>query len=295
MLADRVIAVLLAILVVLPASSLAQSQEFTFPEKRLTTSKIQIAIERLEPLHSQLGEPKPGEWLASHDEKGQTYRQYRLTRPNVLTKKRHHLYVQPIGEFSELQQEMIKLSSEFLGIYYNCPVVIQPTMSEDVIPDNAKRKHPSWGDHQLLTSHILEKVLAPKLPEDAFATIAFTSSDLWPGEGWNFVFGYASFRDRVGVWSLYRHGNPEESKQSFKKCLQRTIKVATHETGHMFSMPHCIAYECNMQGSNSLPESDSQPMYLCPECHAKLLYATRANPVTRYRKLIKFCETHKLS
>ena len=38
------------------------------------------------------------------------------------------------------------------------------------------------------------------LPKDAFAFVAFTSSDLWPGEGWNFVFGQASMEGRIGVW-----------------------------------------------------------------------------------------------
>ena len=263
-------------------------------ERPLSGAKLKKTIKQLKPLHIELGEPKPGEWLSSHDEKGQTFAQYARIRPNVLTRRRNKLYIQPIGNFSPKQVELIKLSNEFLGIYFNCPVETLATKTEKEIPAKAQRKHPTWGDHQLLTSHILEEVLASKLPEDAFATIAFTASDLWPGDGWNFVFGYASFRQRVGVWSLYRFGDPNKSEEDFQKCLQRTLKVATHETGHMFSIAHCIKYQCNMQGSNSLPESDSQPMYLCPECHAKILYATGAQPVARYQKLIKFCEDHGL-
>ena len=263
-------------------------------DRPLTKSKIHQVRKKLIPLHKELGKPKPGEWLANHKESGQTFNQYTRIRPNILTAQRNKLYVQPIGKFTEKQKELIRLSSEFLSIYFNCKVETLKTISEDGIPASAQRKHPNWGDHQLLTTHILNKVLAPKLPRDAFATIAFTSSDLWPGDGWNFVFGYASFRDRVGVWSLYRHGDPDESEKAFKKCLLRTIKVATHETGHMFSIQHCIKFECNMQGSNSLPESDSQPMHLCPECHSKILFATGANPTKRYRRLIEFCKKHNL-
>ena len=109
------------------------------------------------------------------------------------------------------------------------------------------------------------------------------------------MFGYAALRDRVGVWSLARFGDPEESEAAWKKCLSRTLKVATHETGHMFSIAHCIAFQCNMQGSNSLEESDGQPLHLCPECHAKILYATRADPLERYQKLIDFCKQHELT
>ena len=260
----------------------------------LTPAKIKKTIRQLKPLHQAIGEPQPGEWLASHEEKGQTFKQFVRIRPNIFTRQRSKLYIQPIGDFSEKQTELIKLSHEFLGIYFNCEVETLETRSEKDIPDEAQRDHPTWGDHQLLASHLLEKVLTPELPDDAFATIAFTSSDLWPGDGWNFVFGYASFRQRVGVWSLYRFGDPEKSDEDFKQCLRRTLKVATHETGHMFSIQHCIAYQCNMQGSNSLPESDRQPTHLCPECHAKILYATRANPIERYGKLVEFCKAHGL-
>jgi archaemetzincin len=254
-----------------------------------------VAIERLKPLHLPLGEPQEGDWLSSHQEAGQTFKQYGRSRPNVLTRRRHKLYIQPIGQFSQKQIQLIELSREFLKIYFHCEVETLATKTEKAIPDAAQRFHPQWGDHQLLTSYILEKILAPELPDDAFATIAFTTSDLWPGDRWNFVFGYASFRDRVGVWSLYRFGDPEKGDGDFRQCLKRTLKLATHETGHMFSIQHCTAYRCNMQGSNSLQESDRQPTYLCPECHAKILYATKADPIERYQKLIEFCKTHKLT
>ena len=261
----------------------------------LTKGAINKTIKKLEPLHVELGKPKPGEWLDAHDEDGQTFKQYLRIRPNVLTAERNRLYVQPIGEFNAKQNELITLSAEFLSSYFNCEVTTLKTKPETILPDSAQRQHPTWGVHQLLTSHILDNVLAPELPHDAFATIAFTASDLWPGDGWNFVFGYAAFRDRVGVWSLYRFGDPTESDEAFKKCLSRTIKVATHETGHMFSIQHCTKYQCNMQGSNSLQESDSQPLHLCPQCHAKILHATGCDPVARYENLIQFCKKHKLT
>ena len=281
--------ILLSLLCITPALMHAQDT------KPLKPSQIKRTIRTLRPLHETLGEPKAGEWLETHEEDGQTYLQYARSRPNVLTHRRKTLYVQPIGDFDDTQQELVKTSAEFLGIYFNCAVTTLETKPESEIPEEAQREHPQWGVHQLLTSYILEEVLAPELPDDAFATIAFTTSDLWPGEGWNFVFGYAAFRDRVGVWSLARFGDPTESDQARKKCLSRTLKVATHETGHMFSIQHCIKYRCNMQGSNSLEESDGQPLFLCPECHAKILFATGANPVDRYQKLIEFCEKHELA
>ncbi|QEG25210.1 archaemetzincin [Mariniblastus fucicola] len=264
-------------------------------DRGLGLSKIKRTIPKLRTLHTRLEKPKAGDWLETHREKGQTFSQYRKSKPNVLSGRRRKLYVQPIGDFTETDNGLISTSAEFLSIYFQCEVIVNETLPESVIPDSAQRTHPSWGVHQLLTSHILEQVLAPELPADAFATIAFTKSDLWPGEGWSFVFGYASFRERVGVWSLARFGDPEDSDEVRKQCLLRTIKVATHETGHMFSIEHCTKYRCNMQGSNSLEESDSQPIYLCPECHAKILFAANCLPTDRYKKLIEFCEQHDLA
>ena len=81
---------------------------------------------------------------------------------------------------------------------------------------------------------------------------------------------------------------------SFGAAAEPLLKTATHETGHMFSMPHCTAYECNMCGSNHRKESDRHPLYLCPECHAKVSWATAAAPVARYRRLAEFCQKYGL-
>ena len=71
------------------------------------------------------------------------------------------------------------------------------------------------------------------------------------------------------------------------------IKLATHETGHMFSMKHCINAQCNMQGSNHLQEADAQPLHLCSQCHAKTVYAINAKPIERMKRLLKLCEKYK--
>ncbi len=256
---------------------------------------VPAPFDRLLPLHERLGPPEPGQWLAEHPEPGQTYRQYVRSRPVTPDKRRRVIYVQPLGNFTTTQERIIKLSAEYMGLYFDLPVKIRDGLSLDLIPANARRKHPEWGMDQILSTYVLQEVLSPRLPSDAVAYIAFTASDLWPGEGWNFVFGQASLTQRVGVWSIYRKGDPHESDASFRLCLRRTLKTATHETGHMFSLPHCIYYECNMCGSNHLAESDRHPLWLCPICLAKLCWATKADPLKRFERLAAFCDAHGLT
>ena len=256
--------------------------------------RLLATIERLKPLHQKLGKPKPGDWLDRHDESGQTFRQYLQVRAVTPTGRRTVIYVQPLGEFTEKQRQIVELSAEYLGIYMNRPVKILADLPLSIIPDDARRTHPQWKVKQILTTYVLNDVLKPRLPDDAAAYIAFTAMDLWPGRGWNFVFGQASLRNRVGVWSINRNGDPSKDDAAFLLCLRRTLKTATHETGHMFSMRHCTAYKCNMCGSNHREESDRHPLYLCPECHAKVSWATAAAPVARYRRLAEFCQKYGL-
>lgn len=290
----------LILLIVLPVSCSADNGRAEGPKvneetKALPTPlELRPVIEKLRPLHTKLGEPGPGDWLTSHPGPGQTFGEYLECRPARPRGKRHVIYIQPLGEFNETQRKIITLTADFMGRYFNVPVEIRKDVSLSVIPARARRRHPTWGTKQILSTYVLDDLLRPRLPYDAAAYIAFTTSDLWPGEGWNFVFGQASLRERVGVWSIYRNGDPDESDAAFRLCLLRTMKTATHETGHMFSMRHCTAYECNMCGSNHRAESDRRPIALCPECLAKVCWAAAVDPIERYRSLAEFCKKNGL-
>jgi archaemetzincin len=251
------------------------------------------ATESLIDLHKPLESPEPGEWLHSQFEPGQTFAQYTQANPVRPTSERHTIFVQSLGTVNEKQREIILISAEFIGLYYDCPIRILPDMPDSVIPKTAQRIHPQTKQPQFRSPFILDKVLAPRLPENALAYIAFTATDLYPEDDWNYVFGQASIKARVGVWSLARYGDPNESKDAYQQALMRTLKVATHETGHMLSMYHCTEFRCNMCGSNSLKETDEHPLSLCPTCLAKVHWGTGTNPIDRFNKLAKFCEEHE--
>jgi archaemetzincin len=154
-----------------------------------------------------------------------------------------------------------------------------------------RRRNPYTGNLQILTTDVLA-LLKKRLPRNAFCALAVTMEDLYPDPSWNFVFGQASFRDRVGVFSFARY-NPafygeKPGKDIQEILLRRSCKVLAHETGHMFQLEHCVFFRCLMNGSNHLEESDSRPLFLCPVCLRKLHYSIGFDVVERYQRLLSF-------
>jgi archaemetzincin len=144
---------------------------------------------------------------------------------------------------------------------------------------------------QILSTDVLS-YLKSLLPGDAFCLLAITMEDLYPDPTWNFVFGQASLRDRVGVFSFARYGpafyGERPGREDRENLLKRSCKVLVHETGHMFSLAHCIYFRCVMNGSNHLQESDSRPQFLCPVCLRKLHSSIGFDVVLRYEWMLKF-------
>lgn len=272
-----------------PGKAKEPGHEPAMKDDKQRATELKAAIERLRPLHVKLGKPQPGDWLERHKESGQTFDEYLACDPVTPRGKRKVLYIQPLGEFTAAQRAVVTQTADFMSRWFSLEVKVRDDLPLSLIPAKARRVHPQWGMKQILSTFVLDEVLKPRLPDDAAACLAFTPVDLWPGEGWNFVFGQASLRERVGVWSIYRNGDLEGNPAERRLCLLRTIKTAVHETGHMFSMRHCTAYECCMCGSNHREESDRRPLELCPECMAKVCWATQAEPLERYRRLAEFC------
>jgi archaemetzincin len=252
-------------------------------------------IEALTPLHTRMAPPGPNDWLATHKESGQSFKAYRASSPRVPTPDRQTIFIQPIGAFSNDSARILDLTAELLGVFYGLPVRVAAPLPLSVVPAHAQRINSFTHDEQLLSPYILYDVLKPRLPTNAALYIALTTADLWPGEGWNFVFGQASLKDRVGVYSIARNGNPATSPEAFRLCLLRTLKIATHECGHMVSIHHCTAWECGMCGSNSRPESDRRPLEFCPECMAKVCWADGYDPARRFAALAAFCTSNGLA
>jgi archaemetzincin len=234
-----------------------------------------------------LPKPGPGDWLDVNDEELQTAADYLASEPNLPVAPRNVLYVLPVGPLpAELGPTIDELTS-YAHAFFGLEVRVLATLEPEAL-DVTRRVH--HGGPQLNATDILDR-MEPQLPADAYCVIAVTWSDLYPDDTYNFVFGLARLTARVGVFSFARlHPDfygafPGSAGEVRELVTRRALAVMSHEIGHMFGIPHCVSFACNMNGSNSLEESDRQPMHLCPVCLRKLYLAHGFDPEARYEAL----------
>lgn len=264
-----------------PASNMSAAREAKKELKQLRED-----IKKVEPFFKGMATPIANDWLASHKEPGQTFEEYIDSEPTKPTKERQKIYVLPLGTFNAQQTKIVDATAGYLEAFYDLEVVELPARQLSVTSSNMRQDRLSKS-RQIKTGHILNDILKPMLPADAAALIAFTTDDLYPDESMSYVFGQASLENRVGVWSLARL----DDNADYDKFLKRTLKIAAHETGHMFSMMHCTKYECLMSGTNHLGETDRRPIDACPECMAKISWLSDVEPAIRYKNLAKYSKT----
>ena len=234
--------------------------------------------------------PNSGDWLAEHFEPGQSFDDFISIAPAKPDRHRNRIYLQPLGDFIDGQGPSLEKLKAYTASYFMMDAKILP-----VLPIMGSklttRRNPSTRNRQILTHDVLI-LLKKRRPSDAFCVLAITMEDLYPDPSWNFVFGQASHQDSVGVFSFARYDPVfygEKRRKNFQEVLlRRSFKVLAHETGHMFSLAHCIYFQCLMNGSNHLQESDARPLSLCPVCLRKLLFSIGFDVVDRYQKLLDF-------
>ena len=221
-------------------------------------------------------QPAPNDWLANHQESGQTFDAFVRSQPNRPTPQRRTIYLQPLGKFD------VGPLKEFSEAFFMMPVVVRAPL-DLTKAQITSRNNPYSGQRQLLTSDILA-FLHRELPPDAFCMLGITTIDLYPDPSWNFVFGQAALRDRVGVYSFARYADGSNL------LFRRSCKVIAHETSHVFGIEHCIYFRCVVNGSNHLAEADARPMHLCPVDLRKLQWSVGFDVIERYRRLRDVCQ-----
>jgi len=101
---------------------------------------------------------------------------------------------------------------------------------------------------------------------DSLKVLGVTRSDIC-NPILTYVFGEAYMGGRSAVMSCARLGiggrGVPVSREDF---LERAVKVAIHEIGHTFGLPHCHTDRCVMHASHNIPDLDTKLNYLCTYC-----------------------------
>jgi archaemetzincin len=239
--------------------------------------------------------PGPNDWLSFHRERGQSFTEYQRSGANRPDTARRIIYLLPLGEFGDEATPSLEELRTYAAAFFQMEVkILAPYRPHD--EEFTPRRNPHSGQRQILAPDVM-KFLQTRLPTDAYCLLGITMADLYPQASWNFVFGQASLAQRVGVYSFVRYDpafwKEERGRDYQGLILRRSAKVLAHETAHMFGLPHCIYYDCVLNGSNHLDETDARPPHLCPVCLRKLHHAVGFDAVKRYEELDRFYRRQK--
>jgi archaemetzincin len=282
----------------------AQPPPWTPPGKDSRSEAVERSVDRRSKCpdwlcHCELNEkhfePKSqlrqGDWLSGPgipDRPGQTYEQFErdhLERWSGFAGPRpSKIHLVPIGPVNGIDcDQLVALVRSWFGL----PIVCTAAIGIHQLVNSGMRTN-ERGEDQILTSSVLDFLRRWRKPAGVCCAVGFTMVDLYPDPRWNFVFGQADVEHGVGVFSFARHRGV-----AGRSPLWRSCQVLVHELGHLFRMDHCVFYQCAMNGSNHLDESDATPLRLCPICLRKLLLAVghvpaARSPRERYARLLDF-------
>ena len=234
--------------------------------------------------------PQPArlDWLGIARERGQSFERFTQVVSNVPGRDRR-LYIQPVGEWGVEDADLLQRVRQFGIAFFARDVDVRSPLP---IADGMRTRRNRFTDVLQVNSRDLLAALAAAVPADACGVLAVTAHDLYPHDTWSFVFGEAIVDERVGVFSIARYDPRFYDKPADPLLrLARVCKVFAHETCHMLGMRHCVFFNCLMNGSNHLAESDRRPLHLCPIDLRKLQWSLRFDVVERYERLLAFWRT----
>ncbi|MEN9361749.1 MAG: hypothetical protein RL095_3284 [Verrucomicrobiota bacterium] len=257
----------------------------------LRQEKLPPEWEKMKPLFIPKKAAVAGEWLATQPEPGQGLAQFQASwRQQVRDRSVGFVDVVLIGDFTPSQKTALAAACRHIEACFGVKTRQAASLPDHEVKDAGRRKNPYQGQLQYHTDWLHTQLLKPRLKKDSICLLGFTATDLFPKPEWNFVFGIAYPADRIGLWSIARNGKADGTPEESRVFLRRTISTATHETGHLFGMAHCLAYECLMNGANHRAESDSKALVFCPCCSAKMDWLWKLKAAESLQAQLKICQ-----
>ena len=234
-----------------------------------TPYRTKHVLKVIPPFFEPINPPDEQDWLHNQEEMGQTFDTYLGQPHNVIDERRKRIYIVPL-ESSIPESFLERLRAYCQAFFFGVKIVKLKAI--DV--ENKGVSCRTNNDKKQFNAKDVLKCLEKVLPKDAFCMIGVCMTDLFHKEEWNFIFGLASLKERVGVFSFARYDerffSEENYELNFDLIFEEAAGVMVHEISHMFGLRHCVYHQCVMNGSNHLEESRSRPLEPCPVCIRKL-------------------------
>ena len=254
---------------------------------KLPDDSLKKILRTAENFHMPIYAPEEDDWLFSQKENGQTFDNFLNDISNLISKETNIIYINPLQEMAQEFLDNISLYCQ--SFFYPMQVKLLKIVSLETL--NVESRINDESEKIQYHARQINSKMVEYLPNDAKCLISILLDDLYAGENWNYVFGLASYKKRVGVFSFARFSDSFFDKnKSFafdNYLLYHSCNTLTHEICHTFGIKHCIYYICLMNGYNSLEEAEKQTLYECPVCLRKLQYSIGFEPLERYKKLLE--------
>ncbi len=186
------------------------------------------------------------------------------TQPDQGPTKKGLIAVIPLGRVGE---DVLRVVTDSLQGILRLPVDL---LEPEPLPQEAFMELRNQYNAMTIIKH-----LSNNRPGNALKILGVTAKDLC-NPILTYVFGEAYMNGAAAVLSSYRlHRGKDSEFAPYEVFLERVVKVAIHEIGHTFNLPHCHNGRCVMRASNTLAELDDKLNYLCDYCEIFLSEAVR--------------------
>ena len=171
------------------------------------------------------------------------------------------ILLQPVGPVSDTVTRMLEraLQEQF-------------SIAKFIVAPNMELRQEAFDDNRnQYVSPAIIRFIQEKCKKTRFHKIlGICDANAYSGR-LNFVFGEAQFGKRIAVIYLARLKEEFQGGRFDESVfLQRVVKEAVHELGHLFGLEHCRLSSCVMHFSNSLADTDHKDRDLCGGCKIKM-------------------------